>query len=126
MIIDHVYEESHLTVHTCSGTISSKELHDAIKALHEKEPNPYHLWDLTDADLSLVTGKDVEELAAFIKQQAPPRLRGRSAIVTSTDFIFGLSRMFEAFTEISGLGIEVRVFRVRQEAEEWLKAAPDN
>jgi hypothetical protein len=47
------------------------------------------------------------------------RIRGRCAVVVSTDLHFGLSRMGSAYSE--NVGVDARVFRSTDEAVDWLR-----
>lgn len=120
MLEEYIDEENHLTVHVFTGTVLGKDLIEAVKALYAAGPTPNHLWDLTEADMSAVKSDDLQEIALIAKQSSPSGRNGRTAIVSNSDLGFGLSRMYGSFAEMSGHGIEVRPFRSRKEAEEWI------
>jgi len=124
MIRDHKDIDKQLTVHTCSGIISVKELLGAVKTLYDAGPTPNHIWDMTDADLSQIEGKELRKIAQFSRSYAPSGRDGRTAIVSSTDLSFAFGRMFETFSELSGQKVEVKVVRSIREAEDWIFAPP--
>ena len=62
----------------------------------------------------------MKDIALVAMQLAPSRFGGRTAIVATSDFTFGLGRMYEAFAEFTDLGFELKIFRSRNEAEIWL------
>jgi len=103
------------------GDVSFEEIQAHIERLivHSGLPAPYlELYDtrtVTGYDLST---RDLRQLAARATELGARVRWGRVAIVAARDLIFGIGRMFEAFTEHSL--IEFRVFRELEEAEEWL------
>jgi TnpA family transposase len=70
-------------------------------------------------DLSAVTDITVDS-GALMGSAARPRFRNdsRRAFVAPSDVAYGMARMFATLAEQSGQ--EVRVFRERHLAEEWL------
>jgi len=124
MIRDHKDIDKQLTVHTCSGIISIEELLGAVKTLYDTGPTPNHIWDMTDADLSHIKGKELQKIAQFARKYAPSGRDGKTAIVTSTDLSFAFGRMYETFADLSGQKVEVKIFRSIREAEDWIFATP--
>lgn len=75
------------------------------------------LWDLRSVTFD-INVDDVRQFAEFAKKLfSGPDVR--SAFVASTDFEYGLIRMFEMFREAPGF--TTQVFRDRDAAIEWLK-----
>ncbi len=79
-------------------------------------------------DFTHVTGADLsaDDLRGLVEAFASKREqlgRGRVAIVAPLPVIFGLSRMYQAFSEDSDALIEV--FRRADEALAWLRGAAD-
>ena len=120
MITHEVDTERELTVHTCRGIMAAEDLISAIQALYDSVPTHHHLWDLTEADLSHVTGQDVREIAEFPTKYVPARVGGKTAIVSPSDAAFGLGRMYEALAGSAGQKATIRVFRSLAEANAWL------
>ena len=105
------------------GVVSPSELRDSIKQFFFALEKGECVNAL--ADLSGVTSWDVGvvDLRATVAIAAKhlERLAGmRSAIVANTAEAFGMSRMFE-LTLGPRVGLEVQVFQIRAEAEEWLR-----
>ena len=113
-------DENQLTTHVFTGVVLIDDIIEAVKALYTSEPTPNHLWDVTQADLSKINSKDLDKIASIASQSAPSGRTGRTAIVTSSDLGFGLGRVYEAFARISGQMVEVRSFRSRKQAEDWI------
>jgi hypothetical protein len=120
MLEEFVDEEKQQTVHVFTGEVSGKDIIEAVKALYAAGPTPNHLWDLTEADISAVKSEDLQQIALIAEQSSPSGRAGRTAIVSTSDLGYGLSRMYSSFAEMSGHSAEVRSFRSRKEAEEWI------
>jgi hypothetical protein len=67
---------------------------------------------------SLFTVADLRKLAADIKHRPELRARSKSAVIASSNLVYGLLRMYEVFSE--GDPVEMRVFRKPEEAMAWL------
>jgi hypothetical protein len=72
---------------------------------------------------TLLSSEELRIIAADIQHLTTSRARGRCAILAPSEAGFGLLRMYEAYSE--GAPVEVRAFRERDEAMEWLEDAPD-
>jgi hypothetical protein len=88
------------------------------------------LFDLAEVrEIEFVSSQRVTELAELAEQMDAPGIRTRLAIVATSDLHFGLARMYQSQREMGADGTrEVRVFRDRKSAEEWLSvnaAAPE-
>jgi len=82
------------------------------------------LWDLAGASFNFSTA-EIRELAEFTKVGGHFQSGGKAAYLVSEDLEFGLLRMFEVFREQGG--VQVAVFREREEATSWLDiAGPDD
>lgn len=120
MLEEYTDDDNELTVHVFTGVVSADDLIEAVKALYASGPTPNHLWDLSNADVSSIQSDHLKDIASLAKQAAPGGRSGRTAIVSASDLGFGISRMYGAFAEMSGQSVEVRSFRSRKEAEDWI------
>jgi len=120
MLEEFTDDEKQLTFHVFTGVVLGNDLLEAVKALYASGPTPHHLWDLTRADISNINSDDLKDIAFLAKQTAPSGRNGRTAIVSISDLGFGISRMYATFAELSGQSVEVRSFRSRRDAEEWI------
>ena len=104
-----------------SGEVREAELVDLAQKLASDEsfaPGHGELVDLRglrDTDVSAPALRQVAGIFARTDRYAD---RTRVAMCAPDDLAFGLSRMYEAFRESSGL--QLRVFRTLGEAERWL------
>ena len=124
MISEYIDEANHLAVHVLNGTISAKDIIDAVKAQSASGPTLHNLWDLTDADMSRITNDDIQEIALLVKQAAPKGRTGRTAIVSASDLGFGIGRAYSTLAELFGQSVEVQSFRSQQAAKEWISEFP--
>ena len=114
-------EERGLTVYVCSGVVTLEELTAVAGAFYASDPTPRALLDFSGADLSHLPADGMRRLAEFSKERAHARTGGRTAILAGDPVGFGLGRMYEAFADITGQQIEIRVFQDRADAERWLE-----
>ena len=74
--------------------------------------------ETTDFDIST---SDLERIAALQHQRNETIGSGKMAVVAPTDFVFGLTRMWEAYMDSEAPSImQIMVFRNRGNAIEWL------
>ena len=97
-----------------------KEVNDIIYESPEKiEKIVYQICDLTNvSDISLSTS-EIEEIAMQDKKASEINPNMFIAVVGETDLVFGLSRMWEAFTY--EYPFEAMVFREMEDAQQWIK-----
>jgi hypothetical protein len=70
---------------------------------------------------SLFSIADLRRTAADLR--ARPEIRGRAAVLATSNLVYGLLRMYEVFSD--GDPVEIRVFRQPEEALAWLRGAED-
>ncbi len=106
-------------ISTASGTVTYSEIaaHQVgLKNHPDFDPSFDQLIDGTAVTKVALT---VDEIRTVARQ----RIFGpdsRQAIATSSDFAYGMARMFELYREASGSGRPVRVFNSLEPAQEWL------
>ena len=111
-----------LVISTASGTVTYAEIaaHQVgLKNHPDFDPSFDQLIDGIGVTKVAVT---VEEIRTVARQ----RIFGadsRQAFATSSDFAYGLARMFELYREASGSGRPVRVFNSLEAAQEWLNVS---
>ena len=84
-------------------------------------PGVNRFWDMSEADLSDWTGRDIRGgIEAVASRTPPPAGEGmRVAALVSRDIDYGVARMWEAMAAGS-LAIVYAVFRDEERAIEWL------
>lgn len=117
----HIDEANGIAYVAMQGAISSNEMMQALDDLAEdgRFVSAKRLWDVRQASGDLTPG-DIERLAHAATAKDTDKT-SRVAIVASADFVFGMSRIFEAHR--ASAGVDVRVFREIETAERWLLAA---
>ncbi len=110
----------------CFGEMTFEEVLEHFQEVGSEERLPERMDVLLD--LSAVTNvpdsgqlRDVVDGLELLERRV---LWGRCAMVVSDDLMYGMFRMFEAFTD--QLFRSSYVFRDREEARAWLAAGHDN
>ena len=97
-----------------------KEINDIIYESPENiEKIAYQLGDFRDVTDVFISNSEIEELAIQDKKASEINPNMFIALVGTKDLIFGLSRMWEAFTHDSPF--ETMVFRKMEDAQQWIK-----
>jgi hypothetical protein len=101
-----------------SGEVGLSELTAFSRAYRSGERRSWAMiFDATGAVIR-VASADMRDLAAFAAAK-PQGLTGPVAIVAPTSGTFGLSRMYQTFSELNGR-TNVGVFRSLEKAREWI------
>lgn len=111
-------------IHTrCLGNVTLAEVLDHFPALVHDPACPDRLDVLLDlSEVTSVPERHQLRQVSYKIGSISDRVQfGACAIVAPTDFLFGLSRMFEAFAE--KWFRQIKVFRGIADAEAWLKSA---
>ncbi|HVI02558.1 MAG TPA: hypothetical protein VM869_27815 [Enhygromyxa sp.] len=104
------------------GPLTLDGARQALKELYAEpsyRPPMVDLWDLRDAEIDRGPG-DVEAFVRFIQVSRGDRGTNQTALVVSSMAEFGISRMYQAYAEVS-LPISVRTFTRIEEAYAWLE-----
>jgi len=113
-----IYKDKRLVVTIASGVVTFAEgmaNEDSIRRNPDFEPTFVHLIDtvrITKADL---TASDLATLARSTTFSP----HSRKAVLVSSPVLYGLGRMFEAYSQLAG-SESVHVFKDRFKALEWL------
>jgi hypothetical protein len=109
-------------IHTVVGDLGIDDVQQAF-ALRSSHPD-YHpemcvLWDLSQANASRISTDEIRRLAQRNKSRVKKTGIGyKVAFVAPRDIEYGLSRMYEMFSDETP--VENRVFRTIEEARLWL------
>jgi hypothetical protein len=122
MGITYRYDPESRTVYIdVAGEVPEAELVDAAHKVSSDPaipPGHRELVDLRDLRSTNVTPAALRQVARIFAATDTRPEESRVAIVASADLAFGLSRMYEAYRDSSGLPL--RVFRTLEEARAWL------
>ncbi len=114
-----------LRVHRFFGRITFQDLLATMAeagAVETDGPDSNALWDFTQA-FPAVSPEELERLADLAGQQPAGAPCPRAAIVAADDLAFGLARVYSARVNSKSAG-EVRIFRTREEALQWVASPP--
>lgn len=87
------------------------------------EPGIPQLLDLRDVTHVDISGDELHRIVAAAGRLGDRLGGGKLALVAGAPVTYGLSRMYEVFTE--SIEVEVRVFRDPDEAHRWLGVASE-
>ncbi len=108
--------------HAVTGTINVDELIKHLQTLYQS-PNfdsaMNALWDIREANSSLVTKEDVTVLIDFLVKQWGHNAKNKMALVAARDLEYGMSRMYQIMLEGQTTS-KVAIFKNMQEAEDWI------
>jgi hypothetical protein len=119
--------ERGLRVHRFFGRIT---FHDLLATMAEggvAEPDRSGrnaLWDFTQA-FPAVSPEELERLADLAGQLPGGAACPQAAIVAADDLAFGLARVYSGRVNSKSAG-EVRIFRTREEALQWVASPPSD
>ena len=94
---------------------------DFILSLKDKLVNRYELHDHTDTNLINISSDDIQKMAVASKTTRDIFKHSFLAVYAPTDYTFGIARMFMTFFELSEHTINVKIFRNKEEAIQFLK-----
>jgi hypothetical protein len=113
-------EQRRLVTSTASGILTYSDIaaHQAqLKSDPDFGPTFDQLFDGTTVTKIHVTAAEIQTAA----RQRLFAAGSRQAFATSSEFAYGMDRMFEIYRETSGTGRMVRVFGGIEAAREWLE-----
>ena len=108
--------------HTVTGTIDVDKLIKHLQALYispDFDSDMNALWDIREANSSLVTKEDVTVLIDFVATQWGREAKNKMALVATRDMEYGMSRMYQIMLEGKTTS-KVAIFKDIQEAENWI------
>ena len=123
-ITSQIEKTKNLTFYTLTGELTLDEILNALKSFWEAHTLTLNLlWDARSAKLGQLKSSEISSIAGFISQykhRFEERKGGKAAIVASSNLQYGLSRIMGTFYEIEGFPTQLKIFRIMDEAMEWL------
>jgi len=123
-ITSQIDKTRNLIIYTLTEELTLDDIQSTIKAFweaHELTLNT--LWDARRAKLTHLKSSDMENITALIGQYShrfEDREGGKSAVVASSDLQYGLSRILGTLYDIEDFPTQLKIFRIKDEAVEWL------
>ena len=115
-----INQEKDLSTFTTSESFSVQDVCDALDRYYSGPITSLLLWDATRLNSSSWQRDDILTAVRKTKEYSHLRAGGKSALVMPRDLPFGLARMYQAYSEVHNLQIDVEVFRSIEKAVEWL------
>ena len=122
-IKSHTNASKKLTTLTASGGITFEEIMEVVKGFNDDPPARNILWDFSEAyPADPFDATDMDRIASLAKSNLASRAQpdGKTAFVATSDFIFGVTRMYTTYLELQEPVHEIQVFRTLDEAHQWL------
>lgn len=110
-----------LTVFSVVGAATFEEIWEQTRIFLNDKPTRLVLWDFTEGTVALISSEEAERIAALGSNIRPNIKGGKAAFLAPKDIDFGISRMFQVFSEIKNFTFEIEVFRDMSTAQEWLE-----
>lgn len=107
--------------HKVKGKFTLMDIRQTLDNIYSQpdfRPDADVLWDLRDATPDF-SSEDVRQLAEFVAKKWGPSGTSRAAFVVSSDYQFGMSRMYEMLLKSQSQNT-LMVFRDIEDAERWL------
>jgi len=112
-----------LTTLTATGGITVEDIMAVVKGFKDDLPEKNILWDFSEAyPDDRFDAADMDRIASLAKNNLNLRKQpdGKTAYVATSDFVFGITRMYASYLELQGPSHDIQVFRSLDEAYAWL------
>jgi len=97
-----------------------KQTMDKIISTNEYPTDVPTLWDLRKLDFSSIDSNFVDQVTGKRKEINRERKNAKLAMVVDSDLGYGMTRMYQIFSELAGLSQKVEIFKNIEEAKDWL------
>lgn len=110
-----------LTVFKITGTVKIREWLNTLREYAGTGVTRYELYDIREGEGEGFTSKQIDKIVEDAKASIHVRPPGsKTALVATKDVHFGMSRMYQAVSEIEGITWKSETFRTIEDAYEWL------
>lgn len=109
-----------LTIFTIVGEITFDEVLDHTRTFLSGKPSKLALWDFTSGTIARISSQELKEIAKQGDVISARIEGGKGAILAPKDIDYGMSRIFQVFSEIEDFPLEVEIFRDLNAAKKWL------
>ena len=110
-----------LTIFSVKGELTFEEQMEALRQFYESAPTCNVIWDFSLLEGSRVSSDELREIISFIKRHGKNRPGGgKTALVSSTDLDFGLSRMSQVYADQEKLLWRIESFHSMEEEFDWI------
>ena len=117
-----VVDEHSLSIFTITGSVLVDEIVRVILTHFPEHRSDNSVWDLTEADLSVLTKDGIERIVEAGRAVAPyRRADGRTAMVVQKHTERVLLKVYKAVNELQGAPRPLRFFDTRADAIAWIR-----
>ena len=120
MIVKTVVENA-VIIHTVSGEMTFEEIkssYEAILSHPDFQDDMNSIWNIRDADASKFDSQEVIRLARYFETRIKNRAEYKTAVIVSSDFEHGLSKMYQVAA--ADLPAKIGIFNNLEEAKKWV------
>ncbi len=120
-VTTRIDREKRLVIHAIEGVLASG---DFVKAIGDRiehpdfEPGLNVLWDFSNAPEGIMPSRDLRGMLDYGRQDGHGARMGRVALLTPAPTQFATALAVEKMSD--SLAVELKAFRVRDEAMRWL------
>jgi len=129
MSVEFTYDEEHNILYTrFFGVVINDDMRDQAKAVAADpriKTGVRELVDLAGVEEIQGSSSSLEDNIRIDRAHSEKLAGMRTAIVASTDLMFGFARMYQTLAELQGSPLTVEVFRNVGDAREWLGIQDD-
>jgi hypothetical protein len=122
MIVNTVVDKkASVMIHTLTGEMTFEEIkssYEAILSHPDFQENMNSIWNIRDADASKFDSQDVIKIARYFETQTKNRAEYKTAVIISSAFEHGLSKMYQVAA--ADLPAKIGIFNNLEEAKKWV------
>lgn len=112
-------QEDGIVINCIQGKLNIDELIYFIKNNICSWVGKHVIWDLNLTDLSSIKTEDWKTIIDKCYKLAEERHGEKTALISSSDFSFGMIRMLEVIAEMTEFPIHMQSFRTIENAKGW-------
>ncbi len=108
------------TIFTVIGETTFDEIWDQTRVFFVGKPSKFALWDFTSGTVANISSQEMEEIAKKGGEISAKIEGGKAAILAPKDLDYGITRIFQVFSELRKFPLEIEIFRDMDAAKKWL------
>ncbi len=120
MVVNTVVDDA-VIIHTVSGEMTFEEIkssYEAILSHPDFQENMNSIWDIRDASASQFDSQEVIRMARYFENQTKSLAEYKTAVIVSSDFEHGLSKMYQVAA--ADLPAKIGIFNNLEAAKKWV------
>jgi len=116
-----VDEAAGITINRAYGEVDFSEIDDRIMQFYKEKFTKHVIWDFSGISKMNATSEEIMSLAKKTSVYGESRKGGCNAIVVQANLIYGLSRMYELYSDSTNSPQKNGVFHTLENALKWVK-----